>query len=172
MWSVFINVYMFLNIMYLLYFLAIRIHTYIYICIFHICTYTHAYIKSILQLCFWNFLYTCWFFLLVWSSDFWVRPVKISHSDDAFVNFSCDCHFGLYVFWGSVVRCLQVPNCYTFFFRLFFFFLCCASLYPFNSFFALNSLLFDNNIMSSFLWLVLPGIPLSSYFLPAFLCCF
>ena len=38
-----------------------------------------------------------------------------------------------------------------------------------NSFFALNSLLFDNtinNIMSVFLWLVLPGIPLSSHFQP------
>ena len=32
------------------------------------------------------------------------------------MNFPCGWHFLLYIFWGSVVRCLPVPNCYTFFY--------------------------------------------------------
>ena len=105
-------------------------HTHIYICIFHIRTHSHTCIYKInLETVLFKFSVPLLIFLLVWSFHFRVRPVKISHSGGRFVNFPCDWHFLLYVLWGSVVRCLQVPNCYTFFFRLFFFSLCCATPY-------------------------------------------
>lgn len=130
MWSFFIYVYMFLKIMYLLYLLAIGIHTHIYICMFHIRTHSHTCISKInLETVLFKFSVPLLIFGLVWSFRFWVRPLKTSHSGGRLVNFPCGCHLLLYVLWGSVVRCLQVPDCSAFFFRLFFFSLCCATPY-------------------------------------------
>ena len=143
---------------------------------FHICTYTHAYIKSILQLCFWNFLY---FFYNFYNFFRWL-DLPISEWDQLksptlmmdlliFLVIATFCFMYFEVLLLDACKFLIViPS-----FSDCSFSSCVVPLFtPINSFFALNLLLFDNNIMSSFLWLVLPSVPLSSYFLPAFLCCF